>query len=196
MWWLGQHVQTQKGRTGEFIVQFLETRPVEGEIEWYLLHPLYSFDNKSLHNILETRAGRKMYTKHSMDFEMCSICLFCVWSELPKAPFLLTLCEVENHPLWPREGLRGRQDITRTEGSNQANSSFLPDLFTVTIWEVRLILFNPMENFRRPWFPWRSSLFGSKMPFTTPCERWHEPMNKLTFMWDKRGSVLSHEKTG
>lgn len=187
-------MQTQNGRTGEFVVQFLKTQWGK-KIKWYLLHPLYSFDNKALHDIPESKADRNIYTKHSMDFEMCSTCLFCVQSEVPKAPFLLTLFKVENHPLWPKEALWERQDITHTEGSNQANSSFLLDHFTVTICEVRLILFNLMENFRRPWFPWRSALSGSKMPFATPCEQWHEPMNKLTFMQDKRGSMLWHEET-
>lgn len=90
-------MQTRNGKSGELVVQFPKMRGKN--IKWYLLHPLYSFDNKAFHNVLETKADRNMYTKHSMDFEMCSICLFCVLSEVPKAPFLLALHKVKTHPL-------------------------------------------------------------------------------------------------
>lgn len=151
--------------------------------------------HKIFYNILETKADGNICIKYGIGLEMCSVCLFCVQSAVPKAPSPLTLCKVKSHPLWPKETLREIQDITHTEGSNQANSSFLQDYFTVTVCEVILILFNLMENFRRPWFPWRSSLFGSKMPFTTPCEQWHGPLNKLSFMQDKRGSMQRQEET-
>lgn len=124
--WLRQHLQTHKGRSGKLIMQFLKTRK---KIKWNLLHKIFQ-------KILETKADGNICMKHRIDFEMCSICLFWVQSEVPKAPSPLTLCKVKSHPLWPKESLREIQDITHTEGSNQANSNFLQDYFTVTVWRL------------------------------------------------------------
>lgn len=96
---------------------------------------------------------------------------------MPKAPFLLMLCKVKNHPLWPKEALWKRTGITHTEGSNQANSSFLLDHFTVTIC-VRLDS-HRLISWKSPWFLWRS-MFSVVLLLKCPSQ---PSVNSVTDLW-------------
>lgn len=180
MRWLKQLVQTQNGRAGELIEQFLQKdkeRMKTNDIFFILCIPLiikhFATFWRSVQSEIHTQSTAGFWNVLS---------LFILCKNEPKSPFLLILCKGEKHPLWPKEALWEGEHITLTEGTNPANSSFLLAHFAGTMCEVRLILFNLTENFRRPWLLWRTALFGSEMPFTTPCEQWHEPLNKLTFM--------------
>lgn len=174
MCWLKQHVQTQNGRAGELIEQKDKEGMKTNDICFILYIPLIIKHSTTLLKSMQA----EIYTQSTAGFWNV-LSLFILCKNEPMSPFLFILCKVEKYPLWPKEALWERQHITHTQGINPANSSFLRDRFAVTICEVRLILFNLTENFRRPLLLWRSALFGSNMPFTAPCEQWHEPLNKL-----------------
>lgn len=157
MCWLKQHVQTQNGRAGELIKQFLQKDKEGMKINDICFIPYIPLIIKHFAAFLKSMQT-EIYSQSTAGFWNV-LSLFIFVKNEPKSPFLLILCKVEKHPLWPKEALWERQHITHTEGTNPANSSLLLDHFAVTICEVRLILLNLTENFSRPWLLWRNSLW-------------------------------------
>lgn len=148
------------------------------ENKWYLLHTLCSFDNKAFHNILETNADRNIYTKHSRILK-CAQFVYFVYIMSLSLLFSWYCVRLKSAHCDPKKPYGKDSILPILRALIWPSSSFLLDHFAVTMCEVRLIQFNLMENFRRPWLLWRSALFSNKMPFTTPSEQWHGPLNKL-----------------